>query len=138
MTADIKDLFAGGKRGVPQQQQMNLNIDVNSLPDMPCIKCGQKEFFNITRIKKLSRTVSPTGQEGNVNVNMLKCRECGWLFNPREWEDHKKANEKTEAVEEVINLKDGVKAKKEKEDDGKVLCRKCGVFYDKGEEHTCK
>jgi hypothetical protein len=123
---DIRNFLDGN------QKSMNIKLDINALPDVACIKCGEKEFLNFTRIKKLSRTVSPNGQEGNVNINMLKCKSCDWVFNPKEWEDHQKANETSD---KVIDIKKQPKVKKEPT---REVCRKCGVFYDKNTEHQCK
>ena len=134
---DIKELFGGANKGLPMGKppQANLKLDINTLPDIACIKCGEKEFNNITRIKKLSRTVSPTGQEGNVNVNMLKCSKCGWLFSPKEYEDYhnNKDQKETPKIEQPK-----VKEIKKVEDETKVLCRKCGEFYEKNKNHECK
>ena len=136
--ADIRDLFPGKQPQISQGQNNKINIDVNSLDDMPCIKCGEKEFINITRIKKLTRTVSPTGQEGNVNINMLKCHNCGWLFNPKEWQDDYDAKTKTVSTNEKVEIIQLKKEDKEIITDNRILCRKCGAFYEKDTEHKCK
>lgn len=145
MATDIREILAGvqprpGKKGMVQQggQQFNMKIDINGLPDMPCIRCGELEYVNITRIKKMSRTVSPNGQEGNININMMKCIKCGWLFNPKEWEDHNKGmeNESQPDPEETASVGKEVKAEPEMEN--KVMCRKCGMFYIEGNDHQCK
>lgn len=141
MAENITNLFKKGKQKMNVGQQQ-INIDVNSLSDMPCIKCGEEIFINVTRIKKLSRTVSPTGQEGNVNINMLQCSnpDCKWLFNPKEWEAAQPKDETIEPVkvEETIGIKDKVEADEPADEDNKDLCRICGTFYEKGTDHKCK
>ena len=126
--------------------QQQINIDVNSLPDMPCIKCGEIEYYNVTRVKKLSKINSPTGQEGNININMLKCIGCGWLFNPKEWMTHEAEMNKEEIIEveseevhDTVRVEETLKVDdKAKTDDDRELCRKCGAFYEKGKDHNCK
>lgn len=88
---NIKNLF--DERDKRMMQQKGINVDVKSLPDMDCIKCGNVVYFNVTRVKKLSKIASPTGQEGNININMLRCANCGWMFNPNEWEQHQRTKE---------------------------------------------
>jgi len=137
---DISKFIPGQKGNLPQQpKQVNLNIDINALPDIVCIKCGESEFNNITRIKKLSATISPQGKEGNVNISMLRCSNpaCRWLFNPQEYLDNEKAKEKTKPVKDK-KLSVVKKSNKEKEPNfNKTMCRKCGIFYEKGSKHTC-
>ena len=145
--ADIKDLFNGRDKKVQKQMQnlnvggMQIKIDVNSLPDMKCINCGEKEFINVVILKKLTRTVSPNGQEGTVNVNMLKCRKCDWLFNAAEWEKHNKEQNETINVNETVGVKDTVDEildKIEEQYSNKELCRICGLYFEKGKDHNCK
>ena len=150
---NVKDLFSGrgaspmgtipGAMPGGQPGQMQIKIDINNLPDMPCVMCGEKEFQSITRFKFLSRTVSPNGQEGNVNVNMHKCTGCGWLFNPKEWMDKMGDTLNMKPAKEADDPNAGkpeteaVTPKEEEEDDNRELCRKCGAFYNKGEDHNC-
>lgn len=141
--ADIKDLFNGRDKKMQNMNVggMQVKIDVNSLPDMPCIHCGEKEFIQITRLKKLSRTLSPNGQEGTVNVNMLVCKGCNWIFNAKEWEDHNKEQDDTINANETLQVKDTLKVEDkadDKEYENKILCRLCGIYFDKGTDHDCK
>lgn len=153
---DIKE-FLGRKvsRQLPKSlgKQLGIKVDINSLEDMCCIKCGCIEYEGVTRIKKLPATISPNGQEGNINLNMLRCKECGWQFDVQEWEKAKKEHqdlckdskvpedyedEDTVSMNENIPLKDTVKAEEPPEEDNRELCRKCGTFYEKGTDHDCK
>lgn len=141
--ADIKQFMKDGNniplpKGIGKQ--MGINVDINALQDMGCIHCGNLEFQSIVRVKKLPATASPNGQAGSVNLNMLKCTECGWLFNAQEWEKaQEQVKEKTVNINETIPLKDTVKTDIKKEvEDNRILCRKCGTFFDKGTEHVCK
>jgi hypothetical protein len=131
----------------------SINVDINSLPDIHCIKCGEEYFINVTKLKKLSAHISPNGKEGNVNINMLKCSKCGWLFNPKEWQDAqdefdeiekkvlkdihpgKEEPVREESIEDTIGrIKEPVEGINER----RLMCRKCGEFYEEGEEHICK
>lgn len=121
-------------------QQQGVRVDINTLKDMACIHCGEVEFKPVVRVKKLPAAVSPNGQEGSININMLKC-SCGWIFNAQEWEKQQKENEKTVNVNETVGVSAKTDDHVEKNDDeyeNKTLCRICGTFYEKDKDHNCK
>lgn len=140
----VRNLFPKNNKNVIPLNTANGNIqiDISTLPDMHCIKCGEEYFINVTKIKKLSKHISPDGREGNVNINMLRCSKCGWLFNPKEWQDTQDAFDEIEKkVLEDIQLEKVEPKKEESIEDTigrKLMCRKCGEFYNEGEDHICK
>lgn len=142
MANNIKDFM--NRTGQPAPVPAGINIDLNALPDVCCIKCGEKEFTPIVKIKEMSKTISPNGQEGTININMLRCtnKKCNWLFNAKEYGDWKTAQDgKTMAVKETPSFGDDVQIKILKEDEkenNRILCRQCGYMYDKNIKHTCK
>lgn len=140
--ADIKE-FMGKKQPIPGQQ-FGINVDLNTLPDVCCIKCGGKEFISVVRIKEMSATISPNGKEGTINLNMLRCKndKCNWTFNAKEYGDWKTIQEgKTMAVKETPSFGDKAEVrilKKDDElDDSRIMCRKCGLFFNEGDMHNC-
>lgn len=150
MIKDIKQFMSKNNMNpLPMQNNNPLTVPIdanliNSLEDICCIMCGGNEFVNITRVKKIPRTLSRIGQEALINVNMMKCRKCDYLFNPKEWDEHRKAdeNEKEEEViketeEEAINDVDILKDETDAAIDDKIICRKCGTFYPSDEKHIC-
>lgn len=137
---EIKNFFPSQQKG-RNQQKVNINIDLNTLPDMNCIHCGESTFINKTRLKKLLKTISPTGQEGTINVNMLTCSKCGWLFNQKEWEEYNSGNTIDDNSKEKTIVSAEVKEKTKFNDEiykNRTVCRKCGVFYDKDKGHNCR
>jgi DNA-directed RNA polymerase subunit M/transcription elongation factor TFIIS len=136
---NVTSFFGKNKQNVIpiNNGKTSINVDISSLPDVNCIKCGEEYFINVTKIKKLSKTISPDGREGNVNINMLKCSKCGWLFNPKEWQKEFDELEK-KVYEDSGNFESKEEEPVEEIDEKTALCRKCGEFYEEGTEHTCK
>lgn len=141
--ADIKEFMSKGRMPGPQGQ-VGLNVDLNTLPDVVCIQCRGNEFKPFVRIKEMSKTISPNGQEGTININMLRCanKDCNWLFNAKEYMDWKTAQDgKTMAVKEAPSFGDKAEVtimkKSDEPEDDREICRKCGAFFDKGAEHAC-
>ena len=58
-----------------------LNIDLSQTEDMKCSVCENKYFQQAFIIKRISALLSPTGQEGYVNVPSMICTKCGTNLN---------------------------------------------------------
>lgn len=58
-----------------------VNIDLNSAPELHCPKCNSIFFQELTFFKKLSALTSPTGKEAIIPVTAYACVECGTI-NP--------------------------------------------------------
>ena len=56
------------------QQQMN--IDLNNTTPIICEKCGNETFRPIFFLRKISRFLSPDGNERVVPIDSLACLEC--------------------------------------------------------------
>lgn len=63
------------------QKNQQLNIDVSKLQDVTCSVCENKYFQQAFLIKKVSALLSPTGQEGYINVPSMICTKCGTDLN---------------------------------------------------------
>ena len=61
-------------------RQAQVGIDVNKLEIIPCSKCNLTDFIQTVQFRFLPKIVSPTGQEGVVNVGKFYCSNCGHPF----------------------------------------------------------
>lgn len=60
-----------------QPQPQPINVDISQATDIVCERCQAPYFMEGMRIKKLSRFVSPTGQDEMINIQVLLCMACG-------------------------------------------------------------
>jgi predicted nucleic acid-binding Zn ribbon protein len=83
--ANIIDM--GSNSGKANQRPTNsakpqqINVDLNSAPELHCPKCDSLFFQEVTFFKKLSALMSPSGQETIIPVVAYACIECGTI-NP--------------------------------------------------------
>jgi hypothetical protein len=103
----------GNMRGAPQGQ-MRINIDVMSLPNAKCVKCGNDKFISVANIKMISPIESPSGDWAHGVAQWWECSLCNYKFNPNEWvENRLKEKPKDETVNRengAIVLTDGIAA----------------------------
>lgn len=65
---------------LPGQQQVKMNIDLNSLKPFKCT-CGEGIFVKGTAIRVVPRILSPNGQAGFAELDVAKiCYACGKIF----------------------------------------------------------
>ena len=63
---------------VPGKDGVTLdNIDLTHAKDITCEECGGVGVRQTMMLKKLSRLVSPTGQEAIIPVGVFACDSCG-------------------------------------------------------------
>lgn len=53
------------------------NLDINSTTEIVCEHCGNNTFRPIFFIRKLSRFLSPDGQDRIIPIDSLACNACG-------------------------------------------------------------
>lgn len=58
----------------------SINIDLKSLPDVNCVKCGYGLFEMKWAYKLASPLQSPTGKDIFVNREVPVCAKCGHLL----------------------------------------------------------
>lgn len=71
-------------RGVPggaPPPRATINVDLSSLSDVLCESCGNATFEEVIKIKKLSKIVSPSGNDELVFMKVLTCYACGSELN---------------------------------------------------------
>ncbi len=61
--------------------QTKINFNVNDADDMTCPECNHLYFTPLTRLKKVSALVSPTGKESILPVQVLACAGCNAVVN---------------------------------------------------------
>jgi hypothetical protein len=65
--------------------QHQMNIDINSTTEVICEGCGNNTFRPVFFIRKLSRFLSPDGQDRIIPIDSLACNLCNHVnkdFNP--------------------------------------------------------
>jgi hypothetical protein len=75
------------------QQQ---NIDINSTTEIACEECGNNTFKPIFFMRKLSRFLSPDGNDRIIPIDSLACVKCDHVntnFNPISQLNNTKENE---------------------------------------------
>jgi hypothetical protein len=72
------------------------NIDINSTTEIACEECGNNTFKPIFFMRKLSRFLSPDGNDRIIPIDSLSCAKCDHVntnFNPISQLNNKKENE---------------------------------------------
>ena len=63
------------------QQQVKMNINLNSLKPLTCPKCKNTVFrADLNMFKKLPRIQSPTGQAQLIKIELISCPACNSFY----------------------------------------------------------
>ena len=62
-----------------QNRQDGLQLDLSQAETILSEKCGNGLFIQSFFLKKISRLVSPTGQEAIIPVQVYSCGNCGHI-----------------------------------------------------------
>ena len=68
-----------------QEQQQQINIDINQTTEVKCEECENNTFIAVTFLRKVSRLISPDGQDHLWPLETMACAKCGHVnkeFNP--------------------------------------------------------
>jgi len=65
------------KKPIPQPQQAQVQVDLRQAETIKCGSCGNYLFIQSFVLKRLSKLVSPTGQEALIPVQVYSCGNCG-------------------------------------------------------------
>jgi len=79
------------------EQQMN--FDLNNTTPILCENCGNNTFRPIFFLRKISRFLSPDGNDRVIPMDSLACLKCDHVnkdFNPVPLENNTKENEQKE------------------------------------------
>ena len=71
-------------------QQPQMNIDFSQTTAEVCEKCENDTFIQVFRMRKLSKLLSPAGQETMIPVQVFACAKCSHInkgFLPKEEDD---------------------------------------------------
>lgn len=61
------------------------NLDINSTQEVVCDSCGNNTFVPIFFIRRISRFLSPDGNDKIIPIDSLSCAKCNNVnkeFNP--------------------------------------------------------
>jgi predicted nucleic acid-binding Zn ribbon protein len=61
------------------KKQANVQVDLTQADTVLCEKCSNGLFIQSFFLKKVSRLVSPTGQEAVIPVQVYSCGNCGHI-----------------------------------------------------------
>jgi ribosomal protein S27E len=66
-------------------QEQQINIDINQTTEVKCEECENNTFVAVTFLRKVSRLISPDGQDHLWPLETMACAKCGHVnkeFNP--------------------------------------------------------
>lgn len=72
-----KIINIGSDDNKSQQSARQINVNLNSAPELHCLECNSIFFQEVTFFKKLSALISPTGQDAIIPITTYTCVECG-------------------------------------------------------------
>ena len=58
-------------------KQTEMTVDLKQAETLQCEKCTNYLFITSFVLKRISKLMSPTGQEGIVPVQVYRCGNCG-------------------------------------------------------------
>jgi uncharacterized Zn finger protein len=67
------------------QQQQTVNLNIEQTTSITCEKCSNETFRPVVFLRKVSRFVSPDGEEHLWPLDSMECSKCGHInkeFNP--------------------------------------------------------
>jgi hypothetical protein len=76
--------------------QHQMNFDINNTTEITCESCGHDTFRPVFFLRKLSRFLSPDGNDRVLPFDSLACLKCDHVnkdFNPISQLNNKKENE---------------------------------------------
>lgn len=79
--------------------KQQVNFDLSSTLPIVCEECGNETFRPIFFLRKISRFISPDGQDRVLPIDSLECVKCGNVnkeFNPIPNQIKTKDNEQKE------------------------------------------
>ena len=66
-------------------EQQKINIDINQTTAIKCDECDNETFRAVTFLRKVSKLISPDGQEHLWPLESMACDKCGHInkeYNP--------------------------------------------------------
>jgi len=68
------------------QEQLNMNVQLDKTTPVVCESCGNPTFKEVLFIRKVSKFISGTAQDGIIPIPTFACAECGNIndeFKPK-------------------------------------------------------
>ena len=66
-------------------QKQTINLDINQTTEVTCEECGNETFVAVTFLRKVSKLISPDGQDHLWPLESMACAKCGHVnkeYNP--------------------------------------------------------
>ena len=63
-------------------ENINMNINPDTLQDIGCENCEGQLFTPSFMIKKISALQSPTGEKMMIPMQVFRCDNCGDILDP--------------------------------------------------------
>jgi len=60
-----------------KEQQPQMNVDFSQTTGLECDECKNETFTQVFYIRKLSKLLSPAGEESIIPVPTFACTKCG-------------------------------------------------------------
>lgn len=71
------------------QQNLNINVSLDQTTPITCEECGNETFTQVVFLRKVSRFVIGTPQDGLTPIPSFACAKCNFVnkeFQPKELE----------------------------------------------------
>ena len=65
------------RKPIPQPKQTQVQVDLRQAKTIKCNSCGNYLFIQSFVLKRLSKLISPTGEEALIPVQVYSCGNCG-------------------------------------------------------------
>ena len=68
------------------QEQLNMNVQLNKTLPVVCENCGHPTFKEVLFIRRVSKFISGTPQDGMIPIPTFACSSCGHIneeFKPK-------------------------------------------------------
>ena len=58
-----------------------INIDLSKTQEITCQQCDSNLFEEVLMLRRVSRFVAGTAQDGIIPINIMACKKCGEILN---------------------------------------------------------
>ena len=68
------------------QETMNMNIPLDRTTPIVCEECGNDTFSQVVFLRKVSKFLAGTPQDGLIPIPSFACNKCGYVnaeFKPK-------------------------------------------------------
>jgi len=77
-----------------------MNVDIDSTIEITCDECNNNVFIPAFFLRKVSRFISPDGQDRLLPLDTMACNKCGNINKEFQAQSPKKNNNKTKTIKD--------------------------------------